>query len=48
VAYRDLAGLAAGRHQVTLLDRHALAPGVYLVRLTRGSDVKSLKVAVLQ
>jgi hypothetical protein len=48
VAYRDLSGLAAGRHQLALLERQALPPGVYLVRLTRGSDVRSLKVAVLR
>jgi hypothetical protein len=48
VAFRDLSGLSAGRHQLTLLERRALPPGVYLVRLTRGSDVRSLKVAVLQ
>jgi hypothetical protein len=48
VAFRDLSGLSAGRHQLTLLERRSLAPGVYLVRLTRGGDVRSLKVAVLQ
>ena len=48
VAYRDLAGLAAGRHQLTLLERRVLTPGVYLVRLTRGGDVRSLKISVLQ
>ena len=48
LAYRDLAGMGAGRHQVTLLERRSVAPGVYLVRLTRGNDVRSLKVAVLQ
>jgi hypothetical protein len=47
VAFRDLSGLSAGRHQVTLLERRTLAPGVYLVRLTRGGAVMSLKVAVL-
>ena len=48
VAYRDLAGLAAGRYQLTLLERRVLTPGVYLVRLTRGGDVRSLKISVLQ
>ena len=48
VASRDLTGFAAGRHQVTLLERRAVTPGVYLVRLSRGGEVRSMKVAVLQ
>jgi hypothetical protein len=48
VASADLAGLAAGPHRVALLERRAVTPGVYLVRLTHGGDVKSMKVAVLQ
>ncbi|HEY6194567.1 MAG TPA: FG-GAP-like repeat-containing protein [Candidatus Eisenbacteria bacterium] len=47
VAFRDLAGLPAGRHQLTLLERRSLTPGVYLVRLSLGGEVRSLKVAVL-
>jgi hypothetical protein len=48
IAFRDLSGLGAGRHRLALLERRALPPGVYLVRLTHGSDVRSLKVAVLR
>jgi hypothetical protein len=47
VAFRDLAGLGAGRHQVTLLERQRVTPGLYLVRLTHGDQVRSMKVAVL-
>ncbi len=48
VALRDLSGLAAGRHQLPLLERRAVRPGVYLVRLLRGGEVRSMKVAVLR
>jgi 5-hydroxyisourate hydrolase-like protein (transthyretin family) len=48
VASRDLAEFSAGRHQVTLLERRAVTPGVYLLRLTRGQDVRSMKVAVVR
>ncbi len=48
VATRDLAGLGAGTHRLALLERRALPPGLYLVRLVRGGEVRSLKVAVLQ
>ena len=48
VAFRDLAGLGTGRHQVKLLDRQNVAPGLYLVRLIHGGEVKSMKVAVLR
>ncbi len=48
VAVRDLGGLAAGRHQVTLLERQSVQPGLYLVRLTHGGEVRSMKVAVLR
>jgi hypothetical protein len=47
VALRDLSGLAAGRHQVSLLERRAVTPGVYLVRLIRAGEVRSMKVAVV-
>lgn len=48
VAGTDLGGLGAGRHRVTLLDGRTVAPGLYLVRLTHGGEVRSLKVAVLR
>jgi len=48
VASRDLAEFSAGRHQVTLLERRAVRPGVYLLRLSRGLEVRSMKVAVVR
>lgn len=48
LASADLSGLSAGRHRIALLDGRAVTPGVYLVRLTRGGQVRSLKVAVLR
>jgi hypothetical protein len=48
VAARDLSALGAGRHRVALLEGRALAPGIYLVRLVHGGEVRRLKVAVLQ
>ena len=48
VAFRDLAGLGAGRHQITLLDHQRVTPGIYLVRLTHDGERKSMKVAVLR
>ena len=48
VAWRDLSGESAGRHQARLLERQALAPGVYMLRLTHAGAVRSLKVAVIQ
>jgi hypothetical protein len=48
VAWRDLSGESAGRHQVRLLERSALAPGVYMLRLTHAGAVRRMKVAVIQ
>ena len=48
VAWRDLSGESAGRHQVTLLERSALSPGVYMIRLTHAGSVRGMKVAVIQ
>ena len=48
MAWRDLSGESAGRHQVTLLERSSLAPGVYMVRLTHDGAVRGMKVAVIQ
>ncbi|HEX5631971.1 MAG TPA: T9SS type A sorting domain-containing protein, partial [Gemmatimonadales bacterium] len=48
VAVRDLAGLGAGRHQVALLEGRTVHPGVYLVRLVRGGEMRSMKVAVVR
>jgi hypothetical protein len=48
VASRDLSGEGAGRHQVRLLERQALKPGVYMIRLTHNGSVRGMKVAVIQ
>lgn len=48
VALRDLAGLGAGRHQVALLEGRTVHPGVYLVRLVRAGEMRSMKVAVVR
>jgi hypothetical protein len=48
VAWRDLSGEAAGRHQVRLLERQALQPGVYMLRLSHAGQVRGMKVAVIQ
>ena len=48
VAERDLTGLAAGAHQLPLLEQATLAPGVYLVRLRIGGDLRLAKVSVVR
>jgi len=48
VAFRDLSGESAGRHQARLLERQALRPGVYMIRLTHAGEVRGMKVAVIQ
>jgi hypothetical protein len=48
VAWRDLSGESAGRHQVELLERSALRPGLYMIRLTHGGEVRGMKVALIQ
>jgi hypothetical protein len=48
VASHDLAGFSAGRHTVTLLERRSVTPGLYVVRLTRGGEFRSMKVAVVR
>jgi len=48
VAWRDLSGESAGRHQAQLLERSALRPGVYMIRLTHAGEVRGMKVALIQ
>lgn len=47
VASRELAGLGAGSHQLRLLERQSLPPGVYLVRLRTGTDLKMAKISIV-
>ena len=48
VAGRDRTGLGAGSHQIALLEHQTLPPGVYLVRLECGADIRLSKVAVVR
>jgi hypothetical protein len=43
----DLRTLSAGRHQVELATGSRLAPGLYLVRLSQGSEARVSKFIVL-
>jgi galactose oxidase-like protein len=46
IAVRDLGGLGAGGHQVSLAGGAGIAPGVYWLRLTQGAHMASAKTAV--
>ena len=48
VAERQLEGAASGARQVSLFDHQELPPGVYLVRLVAGADMRMRKVAVVR
>ena len=48
VATREVGSLGAGTHRIPLLEGQALQPGLYWVRLMRGSERRSLKVAVVR
>ncbi len=48
VAAREVGGLGAGRHAVELGAGRALAPGLYLIRLTQGPAVRVARVALLE
>jgi hypothetical protein len=48
VALRDVGALGAGSHRVTLVERERLRPGLYMVRLTRGAESRTMKVAFVR
>jgi hypothetical protein len=48
VAVAEIGSLGAGRHSVSLAAGRTLSPGVYLVRLARGSSSRVTRVAVLR
>ncbi len=47
VAERAVGGLGAGPHAVELAPGRLLAPGVYVVRLTQGTDARTIRQVVL-
>ena len=47
VLRRDLSGLGAGRHTVSLDSGARLAPGVYVLRLTQGEQVARVRGVIL-
>jgi hypothetical protein len=48
VAARDVGPLGPGRHALDLAAGRQLAPGVYLVRLTQGTEVRVSRVVLLK
>jgi hypothetical protein len=48
VMSRDVGALGAGRHVVNLAEARALAPGMYLVKLTQGAHSRVARAAVIQ
>jgi beta-propeller uncharacterized protein DUF5122 len=48
VVARDVGALGAGEHVVDLAEGRRLAPGVYLLRLTRGGDSLTSRAVVLR
>ena len=47
IAVRELGSLGAGTHMVDLAEGHRLARGLYLVRLTQGTNVRVSRAAVV-
>jgi hypothetical protein len=48
VATREVGTMGAGRHVVDLAAGRLLAPGLYVVRLTQGGEIRIARVAVLR
>jgi hypothetical protein len=48
VLEREVGALGPGQHTLALATNRALAPGVYLVRLTQGTHAASARVAILK
>jgi hypothetical protein len=48
IGSHPVGSLGAGRHSFPVDRHHALEPGVYLVRLARGSDVRSARMVVTE
>lgn len=47
LATREVGALGAGRHVARLGEGHAVAPGLYFVRLSRGEAFRIARVSVL-
>jgi len=47
VARREVGSLGPGRHAVDLAEGGRIAPGIYLVRLTQGPNVRVTRAAIL-
>jgi hypothetical protein len=45
---RDVGSLGAGRHRVNLAEGRRVAPGLYWVRLTQGSDRRQTRLTVIE
>ena len=45
---RDVGTLGAGEHVVDLAEGRRLAPGIYLLRLTRGSESVTARAVVIR
>jgi len=48
VVAQDVGALGAGRHTVNLAEGHKVAPGLYWVRLTQGTNHRVTRAAVLE
>jgi hypothetical protein len=48
VAHQDLRALGLGEHRLVLASRQDLSPGIYLVRLTHGSDHRTQRVVLVR
>ena len=47
-ARRDVGALGPGRHTLSLSEGRRLAPGVYVLRLVQGNDVRVRRAAILE
>jgi len=48
IAAHEVGSLGAGRHALDLGEGLRLAPGLYLVRLTQGTNSRTAKVVLLE
>jgi predicted lipoprotein with Yx(FWY)xxD motif len=48
VAQREVGAMGVGRHVLDLAESHHISPGLYLVRLTQGANVRVTRAVVLR